>query len=144
MLFVTHLLVAGLLARRAGVPVAWAVVGPALPDLVDKPLAAVGVVALFPSVCHSALLAVLILPAARLGTAGAAAAARWARERWPGGPGRAFGPCRAVGGGVVQERAGGTAVVAAAFRIRIVSPAESTTAVVTARAVPTPRDDDPG
>jgi hypothetical protein len=67
-----------------------------------------------------------------------AAATRWARNRCPGGPGRAFGPCRAVGGVVVQERAGGTAVVAAAFRIRIVSPAESTTAVVTPRAVPPP------
>lgn len=77
MLFVTHLLVAGLLARRAGVPVAWAVVGAALPDLVDKPLAAVGVVDLFHSVGHSALLGVVILPAALLGRAGVAAAAGW-------------------------------------------------------------------
>ncbi|MBB6647539.1 DUF7261 family protein [Halobellus ruber] len=66
-----------------------------------------------------------------------AAAARWARERCPDGPGRAFGPCRAIDGVVVQERADETAVVAAAFRIRIVSPAESTTATVVPRVVPT-------
>lgn len=65
-----------------------------------------------------------------------AAATRWARERCPDGPGRAFGPCRAIDGVVVQERADETAVVAAAFRIRIVSPAESTTATVVPRVVP--------
>ncbi|MGQ4554560.1 DUF7261 family protein [Halobellus sp. GM3] len=57
-----------------------------------------------------------------------AAATEWARERCPGGDGRDFGPCRASGGVVIQERAGETTVVAAAFRIRIVSPAETTTA----------------
>lgn len=67
-----------------------------------------------------------------------AAATRWARERCPGGRGRDFGPCRAVEGVVIQERAGETAVVAAAFRVRIVSPAESTTVTLVARAVPAP------
>ena len=65
-----------------------------------------------------------------------AAATRWAREECPGGRGRDFGPCRAVDGVVVQERAGETAVVAAAVRIRIVSPAESTTVTAVLRAVP--------
>ena len=66
------------------------------------------------------------------------AATRWARTRCPDGGGRDFGPCRAMGGIVVQERAGKTAVVAAAFRIRIVSPAESTTVTTASRAVPPP------
>lgn len=65
-----------------------------------------------------------------------AAATQWARERCPDGPGRAFGPCRAIDGVVVQERADETAVVAAAFRIRVVSPAESTRATVVSRVVP--------
>ena len=64
------------------------------------------------------------------------AATRWARTRCPDGQGRDFGPCRSIAGVVVQERAGGTAVVAAAFRIRIVSPAESTTVTTVSRTVP--------
>jgi hypothetical protein len=36
---------------------------------------------------------------------------------------------------VVQERADETAVVAAAFRVRVVSPDESTTALVVSRVV---------
>lgn len=65
-----------------------------------------------------------------------ATATRWARERCPDGRGRDFGPCRAIDGIVVQERAGETVVVTAAFRIRIVSPAESTTVTVVSRVVP--------
>jgi hypothetical protein len=76
-LFVTHLLAAGLLGRRLRLPVGWAVVGAALPDLVDKPLASVGVVDLFHSVGHSVLLAVVILPIAFVGRAGVAAALGW-------------------------------------------------------------------
>ena len=64
------------------------------------------------------------------------AATRWARERCPDGRGRHFGPCRAVEGVVVQERADDPAVVAAAFRIRIVSPAESTTVTLVSTVVP--------
>jgi len=63
------------------------------------------------------------------------AATQWARERCPDGRGRDFGPCRAIEGVVVQERADETTVVAAAFRIRIVSPAESTTVTVVSRVV---------
>jgi hypothetical protein len=64
-----------------------------------------------------------------------AAATAWADANCPGGPGREFGPCRSVDGVVVQERAGEATPVAAAFRIRLVSPAESTTATVVVRAV---------
>ena len=64
------------------------------------------------------------------------AATQWARSRCPDGRGRDFGPCRAIGGVVVQERAGETTVVAATFRIRIVSPAESTTVLIVSRTVP--------
>ena len=65
-----------------------------------------------------------------------AAATQWARSRCPDSRGRDFGPCRAIGGIVLQERAGETTVVAAAFRIQIVSPAESTTVTTVSRTVP--------
>ena len=78
MLFATHLLAASLLARRVRISVGWAVVGAALPDVVDKPLASLGVVDLFHSVGHSALLAAVALPVAFVGRAGLAAAAGWA------------------------------------------------------------------
>nr|WP_246403851.1 metal-dependent hydrolase [Halobellus ruber] len=68
---------AGLLGRRLRLPVGWAVVGAALPDLLDKPLASLGVVDLFHSVGHSALLAVVVLPIAFVGRAGVAAALGW-------------------------------------------------------------------
>lgn len=78
MLFATHLLVAGFLARRFRRSIGWAVVGAALPDLVDKPLAALGIVDLFHTVGHSALLAVVVLPLAFLSRAGVAVAMGWA------------------------------------------------------------------
>jgi len=40
----------------------------------------------------------------------------------PSGDGRAFGACETVGGVVVQERAGETVVVAAAFDVRVTTP----------------------
>lgn len=64
-----------------------------------------------------------------------AAASNWSEANCPGGPGRSFGPCRSIDGVVVQERVGATTPVAAAFRMRIVSPAESTTATVVVSAV---------
>ena len=70
-------------------------------------------------------------------------ATRWARERCPDGRGRNFGPCRAVDGIVVQERADEAVVVAAAFRIRVVSPAESTTVTLVRRVVPPAASDPP-
>lgn len=49
-------------------------------------------------------------------------AADWsARERCPRGDGRRFGPCRAVDGVVVQERAGETTVLAVAYDVRVTS-----------------------
>jgi hypothetical protein len=62
-LFATHLLVAALLGRWRHLPAVPVVVGAALPDLVDKPLAAAGAVDLFHSVGHTALLAVVVPPA---------------------------------------------------------------------------------
>ncbi|MWG36915.1 DUF7261 family protein [Halomarina oriensis] len=47
------------------------------------------------------------------------AASAWAREHCPGGSGRAFGPCEATDGVVLQERAGETTVVAVAFDVRV-------------------------
>jgi hypothetical protein len=72
------------------------------------------------------------------------AATQWARSRCPEGRGRDFGPCRAVGGIVLQERAGEATVVAAAFRIRIVSPAGSTTVTTVSRTVPRSGPDSSG
>lgn len=47
----------------------------------------------------------------------ASAAGRWADGHCPSGPDRAFGPCEAIDGIVLQERAGETAVVAVAFDV---------------------------
>lgn len=62
-------------------------------------------------------------------------AAGWAARNCPDGRGRAFGPCEAEDGVVVQRRANETAVVAAAFDLRSVGPAERTNATVVVRAV---------
>jgi hypothetical protein len=77
MLFATHLLAAVLLGRRWGLSPAWLVAGAALPDVVDKPLAMTGVVDLYHTVGHSALLVVLAVPAAVAGRRGLAAAVGW-------------------------------------------------------------------
>ncbi|MFW6317642.1 MAG: hydrolase [Halorubrum sp.] len=83
MLFATHLVIGALVARNR-FPVAWVVAGAALPDLVDKPLAMVGLVPTYHSVAHSALFALLLgagwLAARRYGaaTAPAAVAVGWA------------------------------------------------------------------
>ncbi|WP_134669415.1 DUF7261 family protein [Halorussus marinus] len=47
------------------------------------------------------------------------AADAWRRANCPGGPDRQFGDCEAIDGVVVQERAGETHVLAAAFDVRI-------------------------
>lgn len=49
----------------------------------------------------------------------ASLASDWEGGNCPGGPGRRFGPCRADRGVVVQQRAGETHVVAAAFDVRV-------------------------
>lgn len=78
MLFATHLLAAVLLGRRLALLPAWLVAGAALPDVVDKPLAMAGVVDLYHTVGHSALLVVLAVPAAMAGRRGLAVAVGWA------------------------------------------------------------------
>lgn len=78
MLFPTHLLVAWLLARAARTGPWWVLLGATLPDAVDKPLATLGVVGLFHSVGHTALLAPLALAAALWSRRGAAIALGWA------------------------------------------------------------------
>jgi hypothetical protein len=90
-LFPTHLLVAGWLGwlsarprvreRFPGTPtlsVGWLVVGATLPDAVDKPLGALGVVDVYHSVGHSALLAPLAVAVAARHRHGLAAAVGWA------------------------------------------------------------------
>jgi hypothetical protein len=62
-----------------------------------------------------------------------AVAARLATEECPRGDGRAFGPCEALSGVVVQERAGETAVVAVAFSLRVRSPRGTTNATLVVR-----------
>ena len=77
MLFPTHLVVAAALGRRDRLVTAWLVVGAALPDVVDKSLATLGVVDLFHTVGHSALLLVVAVPLARFSRAWLAAAVGW-------------------------------------------------------------------
>lgn len=77
MLFPTHLLAAALLGRRLGLSRAWLIVGAALPDLIDKPLAMAGIVDLYHTVGHSALLLAVLLPVALSGTTGRALAVGW-------------------------------------------------------------------
>lgn len=63
------------------------------------------------------------------------AASAWADRNCPGGRGRQFGPCRANRGVVVQQRAGETVVLAAAFDVTVVTERGTTavTVVVTVR-----------
>lgn len=77
MLFPTHLVAAVLLGRGTRLPTAWLLVGAAIPDLVDKPLAMLGVVDLYHTVGHSALLAVLAVPVAYYSRDGFALAVGW-------------------------------------------------------------------
>jgi hypothetical protein len=60
-------------------------------------------------------------------------AERVAREDCPRGEDRAFGPCEAAGGLVLQERAGETTVVAVAVDLRVRSPRASTDATIVVR-----------
>jgi len=76
-LFPTHLVVAALLGRRLRLSTAWLLAGAALPDVVDKSLATLGVVDLFHTVGHSALLVVVAVPVAYAGRRGLAAAVGW-------------------------------------------------------------------
>ena len=90
MLFPTHLLVAVGVSRLAGHPrvrrrlpttptvsAGWLVVGAALPDVVDKPLGALGVVDTYHSVGHSLLLVPLVVAVAVRHRHGLAIAVGW-------------------------------------------------------------------
>jgi len=77
MLFPTHLLSAAVLGRVSRLSPLWLVVGTALPDVVDKPLATAGITELYHSVGHSALLLVVAVPVALAGRAGLALAVGW-------------------------------------------------------------------
>lgn len=69
-------------------------------------------------------------------TYNASRARAWASANCPGGPGRAFGPCRADRGVVVQERAGKTHVLAVAVDVRVSGPtAERRGTAVVAQAI---------
>lgn len=77
MLFPTHLLAAAVLGRLSRLSTVWLVVGTALPDVVDKPLATAGLVDVYHSVGHSALLLVVAVPVALAGRTGLALAVGW-------------------------------------------------------------------
>lgn len=63
------------------------------------------------------------------------AADRWATEACPGGRGRAFGPCEARRGVVVQERAGETHVLAVAFDVTVTTERGRTDLTLVVRAI---------
>jgi hypothetical protein len=77
MLFLTHLAAAAVAGRVSRLSTPWLLVGAALPDLMDKPLGALGVVELYHSIGHSVFLALLLVPIALYGRAGMAAAIGW-------------------------------------------------------------------
>lgn len=58
------------------------------------------------------------------------AAAAWAASSCPDGPGRAFGPCEAIDGVVVQERAGETHVLGIAVDLVVTTQRGRTVATV--------------
>jgi hypothetical protein len=76
--FLTHLAAAALLGRWTRLSVPWLVAGAALPDVVDKPLGMLGVVDLYHTVGHTALLVPLAVAVALAGPAGRALAVGWA------------------------------------------------------------------
>jgi len=53
MIFVTHLLIGAVIDRIKRGPIGWALIGSALPDLIDKPLAMAGVFDVYHSIGHS-------------------------------------------------------------------------------------------
>jgi len=63
------------------------------------------------------------------------AAKEWATRSCPSGPDRQFGPCEARDGVVVQERAGETHVLAAAFDLAVTTDRGRTEWTVVVRAV---------
>jgi hypothetical protein len=76
-LFATHLAAAWLLGRWWRLSPRWLVVGAALPDVVDKPLAMAGAVDLYHTVGHSGLVLGLAVPVAMAGRRGRALWIGW-------------------------------------------------------------------
>ncbi len=64
----------------------------------------------------------------------ASAATDWATENCPVGAGRVFGDCEAIGGMVVQERAGQTHLLAVAYDLRVVDDRGETALTVVIQA----------
>lgn len=77
MLFPTHLAMAAILGLESRLSPWWLVIGAAIPDLIDKPLAMVGLVELFHTVGHSAFLGIVLLPAALLNRSALAVTVGW-------------------------------------------------------------------
>jgi len=78
MLFATHLVAAAALAQWSRRSMPLYVAGAALPDLVDKPLASMGVVDPFHTVGHSALVLLVLAPLASHDRRARAVAVGWA------------------------------------------------------------------
>ena len=78
MLFPTHVIAGYLLGNALRLPAIPAAIGAALPDLIDKPLAMLGVVDIYHSVGHSALVLLALLPVVLLGRAWLAGWLGWA------------------------------------------------------------------
>lgn len=77
MLFPTHLLVAAGIGRASRLSSVWVVVGASIPDIVDKPLGLLGIVDLYHTVGHTALIAPLVLLVALSSRSGLAVAVGW-------------------------------------------------------------------
>lgn len=77
MLFPTHLLVAAGIGRASWLSSVWVVVGASIPDIVDKPLGLLGIVDLYHSIGHTALIAPLALLVALSSRTGLAVAVGW-------------------------------------------------------------------
>ena len=78
MLFPTHVIAGYLLGYGLRLPVIPAAVGAALPDMIDKPLAMLGIVETYHSVGHSGLVLLALLPVVLLGRSWLAAWLGWA------------------------------------------------------------------
>lgn len=78
MLFPTHLIVGYIFGEATERPSVWVILGTALPDLIDKPLAIVGITELFHTAGHSALALVALAVAIKLDPRGIALWVGWA------------------------------------------------------------------
>ena len=77
MLFPTHLLVAAFIGHESRLSSVWLVLGASLPDVIDKPLGLLGIVDLYHSIGHTALVAPFFLLLALSSRTGLAVALGW-------------------------------------------------------------------